>query len=147
MSLKIIDITVDALESLENPIPAVNHMIVYRDGHKKGVGDHTPQNTVVHSQIILMIGSNKFLCQTLAVLQIQVAQGHVSLLFSHREDKVVGVLWSLPAIGFAFRRGGRVCDLFGSIASCNHSSAGSNDLYNRESLLFRQSFLSQDNIH
>jgi len=61
MSLKIIDITVDALESLENPIPAVNHMIVYRDGHKKGVGDHTSQNTVVHSQIILMIGSNKFL--------------------------------------------------------------------------------------
>jgi hypothetical protein len=82
MSLKIVNITVDALESLENPIPAVNHMIVYRNGHKKGMGDHSPQNTAVHGQIILMIWPKKFLCQTLAVLQIQVAQGHAMLLFS-----------------------------------------------------------------
>jgi hypothetical protein len=91
MSFKIINITVDTLESLEDPIPAVNHMIVYGDGHKKGVGDHTPQHTVVHGQIMLMIWSNKFLCQALAVLQIQLAQGHIALLFSHREDKGVCV--------------------------------------------------------
>jgi hypothetical protein len=82
MSLKIIDIAVDAFESLKNPIAAVNHMIVHRDGHKKWVGNHTSQHTGVHGQIVLMVWSNTFLCQALAVLQIQLAQGHDSLLFT-----------------------------------------------------------------
>jgi hypothetical protein len=48
MSCEIINITVDALKGLENPIPAVNHVIVHRDGHKKRVSDHAPQNTTIH---------------------------------------------------------------------------------------------------
>jgi hypothetical protein len=86
MSFQIINIAVNAFESLKYPIPAVNHMIVYRDGHKKGVGDYAPQHTVVHGQIMLMIWSNKFLCQALTILQIKLAQGHSVLLFTHPKN-------------------------------------------------------------
>jgi hypothetical protein len=48
MGFEIINITVDALKGLENSISAVNHVIVHRNGHKKRVGDHAPQNTTIH---------------------------------------------------------------------------------------------------
>ena len=48
MGSEVIDITVDALKGLENSIPAVHHVIVHWNGHKKRVRDHAPQNTTVH---------------------------------------------------------------------------------------------------
>jgi hypothetical protein len=70
---EIVNITVDTLESLENPISAVNHVIVHWNCHKKWMGDHAPQHTAIHGQIILMIAFDKLLCQPLAITQAQVA--------------------------------------------------------------------------
>jgi hypothetical protein len=71
MSTEVVDITVDALKGLENSIPAVHHVIVHRNGHQKRVCDHAPQNTAIHGEIVLMIGLDQSLCQTLTVLQTQ----------------------------------------------------------------------------
>jgi hypothetical protein len=80
VALEIVNITVDALESFENPIPAVNHVIVHRNCHKKWMGDHAPQYTAIHGQIIPMIGFDIGLCQSLAITQAQVTQCHGTLL-------------------------------------------------------------------